>query len=92
MRFDDDPLDVLISGKAKLWMLLVGVNQYQDERLTPLKFAVSDCQGLAEALEEAIQSFPNKEVIIHCNSAAPPSTLEANRSILPKPVVVVFSL
>ena len=53
MRFEDDPLSVLTSGKATLWMLLVGVNHYEDERLTPLNFAVSDCQGLAAALAEA---------------------------------------
>jgi len=83
MRFDDDPLDILISGKAKLWMLLVGVNEYQDKRLNPLNFAVSDCQGLAEALEEATQRFRDKEVIIHCNPAVQRSSiLEAVRASL----------
>jgi WD40 repeat protein len=82
MRFDDDPLDVLITGRAKLWMLLVGVNHYQDGRLTPLNFAVSDCQGLADALEAATQRFRNKEVIIHSTAAALTVTLEAIRSSL----------
>jgi len=82
MRFDDDPLDVLITGRAKLWMLLVGVNHYQDKRLAPLNFAVSDCQGLADALEEATQRFRNKEVIIHSTVAALTATLRAIRSSL----------
>jgi len=82
MRFIDDPLNVLKSGRAKLWMLLVGVNQYHDKKLAPLSFAVSDCEGLAEALKEATQSFPNQEVIIHCPSATQTSALEAIRASL----------
>ena len=82
MRFIDDPLNVLKSGRAKLWMLLVGVNQYDDKQLAPLNFAVSDCEGLAEALKEATQSFPNQEVIIHCPSATQTSSLEAIRTSL----------
>ncbi len=35
---------------AKLWLLLVGVNQYQDEALPSLRYSAVDCQGLAEAL------------------------------------------
>ena len=51
---------------AKLWILLVGVNQYQDEdNLSSLQYSALDCQGLGEALKEAIASFPEKEVIIH---------------------------
>lgn len=82
MRFVDDPLEILTSGRAKLWMLVVGVNQYQDERLTSLNFAVSDCQGLAEALKEATKKFPNKEVISHYSSTVQTSTLEAIRTSL----------
>lgn len=82
MRFIDDPLNVLKSGRAKLWMLLVGVNQYHDKKLAPLSFAVSDCEGLAEALKEATQSFPNQEVIVHCPSATQTPALEAIRTSL----------
>jgi hypothetical protein len=82
MRFIDDPLNVLKSGRAKLWMLLVGVNQYHDKKLAPLSFAVSDCEGLAEALKEATQSFPNQEVIIHCPSVTQTSALDAIRASL----------
>ncbi|WP_052672323.1 caspase family protein [Aliterella atlantica] len=82
MRFIDDPLSILKSGRAKLWMLLVGVNQYQDPQLAPLNFAVSDCEGLAEALKEATQSFPNQEVIIHCPPVTETSALAAIRTSL----------
>ncbi|MEO0835786.1 MAG: caspase family protein, partial [Cyanobacteria bacterium J06642_3] len=51
---------------AKLWILLVGVNQYQDQNnLSSLQYSALDCQGLGEALKEATASFANKEVIIH---------------------------
>ncbi|MEM9508319.1 MAG: caspase family protein, partial [Cyanobacteria bacterium P01_E01_bin.35] len=51
---------------AKLWILLVGVNQYQDQNnLSSLQYSALDCQGLGEALKEATATFTNKEVIIH---------------------------
>ena len=51
---------------AKLWILLVGVNQYQDQQnLSSLQYSALDSQGLGEALTEATASFTNKEVIIH---------------------------
>lgn len=51
---------------AKLWILLVGVNQYHDRHhLSSLQYSAVDCQGLGEALTEATASFENKEVIIH---------------------------
>ncbi|HEY9768843.1 MAG TPA: caspase family protein [Coleofasciculaceae cyanobacterium] len=50
----------------KLWILLVGVNQYQDRKnLSSLQYSALDCQGLGKALKEATASFANKEVIIH---------------------------
>ncbi len=52
-------------GEAKLWVLLLGVNQYQDGSLPPLRYAALDCQGLGEALSEATQAFPQKEFMIH---------------------------
>ena len=51
---------------AKLWILLVGVDRYQDsQNLASLKYSALDCQGLGEALKEATASLANKEVIIH---------------------------
>ena len=60
-RFIDKPKP----QPAKLWILLVGVNQYQDPNLSSLQYSALDCQGLGEALKEATASFANKEVIIH---------------------------
>ena len=55
-----------ISKPAKLWILLVGVNQYHDrQNLSSLQYSALDCQGLGKAIEEATASFANKEVIIH---------------------------
>ncbi|PAX53025.1 nSTAND1 domain-containing NTPase [Brunnivagina elsteri] len=50
----------------KLWLLLVGVNQYQDQGLLSLQYPALDCQGLSEALSKATQQFPQREVIT-CN-------------------------
>lgn len=50
---------------TKLWLLLVGVNQYQDTELPSLQYSALDCQGLGEALTEATATFPGREVIIH---------------------------
>ncbi len=72
----------LQTGEAKLWILLVGVNQYRDERLPSLRYSVPDCQGLGEALAEATQEFPNKEVIIHHDFAPQNPNVERVRTSL----------
>jgi WD40 repeat protein/uncharacterized caspase-like protein len=53
------------TATAKLWLLLVGVNYYQDPELPSLEYSALDCQGLGEALIEATATFPAREVIIH---------------------------
>lgn len=55
----------LETGVAKLWLLLVGVNQYEDEQIPGLHYSALDCQGLGEALNAATQGFPQKEVMIY---------------------------
>lgn len=66
------------SHPAKLWILLVGVNQYQDsQNLSSLQYSALDCQGLGEALKEATASFANKEVIIHHDFVSQSPKLEA---------------
>jgi uncharacterized caspase-like protein len=55
----------LQTGSAKLWMLLIGVNRYQDESLPRLRYSAIDCKGLAEALVEATDAFPQREVLVH---------------------------
>ncbi len=72
----------LKTGEAKLWILLVGVNQYQDENLPWLRYPALDCQGLGEALAKATEGFPNKEVIIHHDFAPQPPTLSTVRASL----------
>ncbi len=67
----------LETGEAKLWSLLVGVNSYQDDNLPCLRYPAFDCQGLAEALLEATQGFPRKEVIVHHDQADLTPTLES---------------
>ena len=54
-----------LTQPAKLWVLLVGVDRYQDsQNLASLQYSALDCQGLGEALKEATASR-NKQVIIH---------------------------
>jgi uncharacterized caspase-like protein len=57
--------NTLKTGEAKLWILLVGVNQYQDTQLPSLRYPAIDCKALGEALAKATQGFPQKEVLIH---------------------------
>ena len=69
---------------AKLWILLVGVNQYQDRQHLPsLQYSALDCQGLGEALKEATASLNAKEVIIHHDFISQrPLIADVRRSIL----------
>ncbi|MBW4635225.1 MAG: caspase domain-containing protein [Iphinoe sp. HA4291-MV1] len=71
-----DSTNILTTGEAKLWILLVGVNKYQDKNLPSLRYPALDCQGLGKALSSATQGFPNKEVIVHHDFAAQPPTLQ----------------
>ncbi|AFZ24105.1 WD40 repeat-containing protein [Cylindrospermum stagnale PCC 7417] len=75
------------SGKqtitSKLWLLLVGVNQYQDKRIPPLRYSAVDCQILAEALAGATQEqFLQKEVKIYHDFAQEFSLLATVRTTL----------
>lgn len=79
-----DSTTTLKTGEAKLWLLLVGVNEYQDKSLPSLRYPALDCQGLGEALSSATQGFPNKEVIVHHDFAAQPPTLQTIRGSLQK--------
>jgi WD40 repeat protein/uncharacterized caspase-like protein len=71
------PTHALKSGAAKLWVLLIGVNQYQDETLPALRYSAPDCQGLAQALTEATQAFPSKEICIYHDLTEQRPTLTA---------------
>ncbi|RCJ17383.1 hypothetical protein A6770_34045 [Nostoc minutum NIES-26] len=66
---------VLEIGETKLWLLLVGVNQYQDARLPSLLYSAVDCQGLAAALADATQRFPQIQKWVHHDFASHLPTL-----------------
>jgi len=70
------------TGAAKLWLMLVGVNQYQDEQLPILHYSAVDCQGLAEALVDATSQFTQKEVKIYHDFALQLPSLENVRVTL----------
>jgi uncharacterized caspase-like protein len=72
----------LESGRSKLWMLLVGVNEYQDQTLANLRYSALDCQGLGQALQEASQAFPQKEIILHHDFVEGKPTLAAIKASL----------
>ena len=72
----------LETGKAKLWILLVGVNHYQDSHLPSLQYPALDCQGLADALTEATQEFPQREIRIHHDFGVDVPKLESVRQTL----------
>ncbi len=48
---------------AKLWILLVGVNHYEDAELPSLRYSALDCQGLGEALIQATDI--TREIVLH---------------------------
>ncbi|MBW4657096.1 MAG: caspase family protein [Drouetiella hepatica Uher 2000/2452] len=55
----------LETGEAKLWVLLVGVNQYQEPYFSDLSYPALDCRGLGEAIALATQTFPKKAVWLY---------------------------
>ncbi|MGI2906070.1 nSTAND1 domain-containing NTPase [Tolypothrix sp. VBCCA 56010] len=61
---------------GKLWLMLVGVNKYQDKGLPMLNYSYVDCEGLADALTGASRQFPQKEVKIHHDFASLPPSKE----------------
>jgi uncharacterized caspase-like protein len=72
----------LETGVAKLWLLLVGVNQYQDAQIPCLRYSAGDCQGLAVALNAATLGFPQRKVMIYHDFAQQPPVLENVRASL----------
>ena len=74
----------LKSGEAKLWLLLVGVNDYQDTGLPSLRYPALDCQGLEAAFVKATEGFPNKEVVVLHDFASQTPKLSNIRKSLQK--------
>ena len=73
---------ILEMGEAQLWLLLVGVNKYQDKRLPSLRYSAVDCQGLAAALADATQGFPQTEQRVHHDLTSRLPTLSTVRASL----------
>ncbi|MDJ0737617.1 MAG: caspase family protein [Nostocaceae cyanobacterium] len=68
----------------KLWLLMVGVNKYQDKQLPNLSYSALDCQGLASTLRESGQQFTEKEVINYNDFAGQLPYLQTVRTSLQK--------
>ncbi|AFZ38170.1 WD40 repeat-containing protein (plasmid) [Stanieria cyanosphaera PCC 7437] len=63
-------MSLITAASSKLWIVLIGVTQYQDENIEDLKFCANDCRGLMEALKIATQSFHGTEIIAHYDGAS----------------------
>jgi uncharacterized caspase-like protein len=69
-------------GQVKLWMVLVGVNHYQDSQIPDLRYCANDCKELAEALTIATQQFQEIEIIpLYDGGDKPPELSEIITSI-----------
>ncbi|BAZ22297.1 WD-40 repeat-containing protein [Kalymmatonema gypsitolerans NIES-4073] len=69
-------------GQVKLWMVLVGVNHYQDSQILDLKYCANDCKELAETLTIATQQFQETEIIaLYDGGDKPPNLSEIIISI-----------
>ncbi|MEO1429825.1 MAG: caspase family protein [Cyanobacteria bacterium J06633_8] len=79
----------LKSGESKLWLLLVGVNEYEDTGLPSLRYPALDCQGLEESLIKATEGFPNKEIVVYHDFAAKKPNLKNIRESLKK--IILYS-
>lgn len=72
----------LKQGQVKLWMVLVGVNYYQDSQIPNLRYCANDCKQLAEALTIATQQFQETEIIaLYDGGEKPPELSEIIASI-----------
>ena len=66
----------------KLWLILVGVKQYEDEEIPNLRYSAEDCQVLADALVEATTQFTQIDLKIHHDFALQSPSLESVRESL----------
>lgn len=57
----------LRNGKAKLWLLLVGIDHYKF--LPSLSYAAADCKGLKETFQAVTQEFPGTTIRSHIGSS-----------------------
>ena len=52
-----------LPANAKRWALLIGVDQYEDSNITPLRGAANDAQSLKDALVK-YAGFPPEQVVV----------------------------
>ncbi|HTL90074.1 MAG TPA: hypothetical protein VL134_11790, partial [Leptolyngbya sp.] len=71
----------LKTGQAKLWVLLVGVSQYDDRRFPLLQYSKIDAQQLADAFADVTQEFPQVSIKLHHDSATAPTLTEVRSSL-----------
>lgn len=64
------------NAQPKLWLMLVGVNQYQDEQLPSLNYSAVDCQGLGEALITSTSPIFQKDITTYHDFAPQLPTLK----------------
>ncbi len=50
-----------------IWVLMVGVNEYQDLALQSLQYSAIDCKTLAESLSAVTQIFSSQHFFLHHN-------------------------
>jgi uncharacterized caspase-like protein len=76
----------LETGVAKLWVVLIGVDQYLDVNLPSLRYTAVDCQGIGAALAAATKPFPDREFLIHHDLVTETPTLARVASSLDRVV------
>ncbi|RCJ20595.1 hypothetical protein A6770_31300 [Nostoc minutum NIES-26] len=68
--------------QGKTWIVLVGVNHYQDHQILDLRYCANDCKELADTLKIVTQQFQETEIIaLYDGGDKPPNKLEINNSI-----------
>ncbi|MFK0732437.1 MAG: caspase family protein, partial [Gloeotrichia echinulata HAB0833] len=68
--------------QGKTWIVLVGVNHYQDPQILDLRYCANDCKELADTLKIVTQQFQKTEIIaLYDGGDKPPNKLEINNSI-----------
>ncbi|MEM1168523.1 MAG: caspase family protein [Cyanobacteria bacterium P01_H01_bin.35] len=77
-------VEKLKTGEAKLLILLVGINQYDDTRINNLNYCVNDCQELKAALQSATKLFTNKTIIVHHDNTSEFPLLDVVKNSLEK--------
>lgn len=81
-RVSNPSTQQLEGSQIKLWIVLVGVNHYQDSQIPDLRYCANDCKELAETLKIATQQFQKTEIIpLYDGGKKTPNLLEIIASI-----------